>query len=206
MSAWRCRARQNLVTDVAQSKATDALDGILDDVAGDDADKPRRQLELVNDLLVKLRRRLSTGGSSAAAIASGDIVDLVASPLRVLRAVKRDQQFPASPEIGLAVAWLFTAGKGSPSLLQEIRRELASSDQVDILVSFITVSTHTSFSSKWVGLSVRARACLHLALVLGAQGKKAFSHEQPLHRSPAPSTTATLPEWMAERATPQLEA
>ncbi len=30
--------------------------------------------------------------------------------------------------------------KGSPSLLQEIRRELASSDQVDILVSFITVS------------------------------------------------------------------
>ena len=28
MSAWRRRARQNLVTDVAQSKATDALDGM----------------------------------------------------------------------------------------------------------------------------------------------------------------------------------
>ncbi len=40
----------------------------------------------------------------------------------------------------LAAPWLFTAGKGSPSLLQEIRRELASSDRVDILVSFITVS------------------------------------------------------------------
>ena len=119
---------------------TRQLGAILDDVAGDEADKPRRQLELVNDLLVMLRQRLSTGGSSAAAIASADIVDLVASPLRVLRAVKRDQQFPASPEIGLAVPWLFTAGKGSPSLLQEIRRELASSDQVDILVSFITVS------------------------------------------------------------------
>ena len=112
--------------------------GVID--AGDDADKPRRQLELVNDLLVTLRQRLSAGGSSAAAMASADVVDLVASPLRVLRAVKRDQQFPASPEIGLAVPWLFTAGKGSPSLLQEIRRELASSDQVDILVSFITVS------------------------------------------------------------------
>ena len=59
--------------------------------------------------------------------ASAEVVDLVASPLRVLRAVQRDQQFPASPEIGLAVPWLFTAGKGSPSLLQEIRRELASS-------------------------------------------------------------------------------
>lgn len=119
---------------------TRQLGAILDDVAGDDADKPRRQLELVNDLLVMLRQRLSAGGNSAAAMASADVVDLVASPLRVLRAVKRDQQFPASPEIGLAVPWLFTAGKGSPSLLQEIRRELASSDQVDILVSFITVS------------------------------------------------------------------
>ena len=28
MSAWRHRARQSLVTDVAQSKATDALDGM----------------------------------------------------------------------------------------------------------------------------------------------------------------------------------
>jgi hypothetical protein len=63
-------------------------------------------------------------------MASADVVDLVASPLRVLRAVKRDQQVPASPEIGLAVPWLYTACKGSPSLLQEIRRELASSDQV----------------------------------------------------------------------------
>jgi superfamily II DNA or RNA helicase len=116
------------------------LAAILDDVAGDDADKPRRQLELVNDLLVMLRQRLTAGDSSAASIASAEVVDLVASPLRVLRAVKRNLQFPASPEIGLAVPWLFTAGKGSPSLLQEIRRELASSDQVDILVSFITVS------------------------------------------------------------------
>jgi superfamily II DNA or RNA helicase/HKD family nuclease len=54
--------------------------------------------------------------------------------------VRRDRQFPAAPEIGLAAPWLFTAGKGSPSLLQEIRRELASADQVDILVSFIRVS------------------------------------------------------------------
>ena len=119
---------------------TRQLGTILDDVAGDDADKPRRQLELVNDLLVMLRQRLSTAAARLRRSASAEVVDLVASPLRVLRAVKRDQQFPASPEIGLAVPWLFTAGKGSPSLLQEIRRELASSDQVDILVSFITVS------------------------------------------------------------------
>lgn len=119
---------------------TRQLATILDDVAGDDADKAKRQLELVNGLLVMLRQRLAGGDGSAGSSASAEVVDLVASPLRILRAVQRDQQFPASPEIGLAVPWLFTAGKGSPSLLQEIRRELASSDQVDILVSFITVS------------------------------------------------------------------
>ncbi len=114
---------------------TRQLASILDDVSGDDTDKVKAQLELVNGLLVMLRQQLVVGDGAAA-----DVIDLVASPLRVLRAVQRDQQFPASPKIGLAVPWLFTAGKGSPSLLQEIRRELASSDQVDILVSFITVS------------------------------------------------------------------
>lgn len=118
---------------------TRQLSTILDDVSGDEVEKAKRQLELVNGLLVMLRQRLA-GKNAEGNPEAGEVVDLVAPPLRVLRAVQRDQQFPVSPEIGLGVPWLFTAGKGSPSLLQEIRRELASSDQVDILVSFITVS------------------------------------------------------------------
>ena len=125
--------------DFLSEVVTRQLASILDDVSGDDADKARRQLELVNGLLVMLRQRLMSQGEAQAS-GTGDVVDLVASPLRVLRAVRRDQQFSPSPEMGLSVPWLFTAGKGSPSLLQEIRRELASSDRVDILVSFITVS------------------------------------------------------------------
>jgi len=113
---------------------------LLDDVSGDAADKVKAQLALVNELLVMVRQRFAGGDGAVGTNPSADVIDLVASPLRVLRAVQRDQQFPVSPEMGLAVPWLFTAGKGSPSLLQEIRRELASSDQVDILVSFITVS------------------------------------------------------------------
>jgi len=119
---------------------TRQLGAILDDVARDDTDKPKRQLELVNELLVMLRQRLRAGDISAASSGLAEVVDLVASPLRVLKAVQRDHQFPVPPEIGLAAPWLFTAGKGSPALLQEIRRELASADEVDILVSFITVS------------------------------------------------------------------
>lgn len=116
------------------------LGAILDDLAGDDSDTPKRQLELVNELLVMLRRRLAAVDGASTPVGSAEVIDLVADPLRVLRAVQRDQQFRVAPEIGLAAPWLFTAGKGSPSLLQEIRRELASADQVDILVSFITVS------------------------------------------------------------------
>lgn len=110
---------------------------VLDDMSGEGADKATRQLELVNALLVELRRRLGTQSGNGS---FAEVVDLVVSPARLLRAVRQNRRFPAPPEVGLAAPWLFTAGKGSPSLLQEIRRELASADQVDILVSFITVS------------------------------------------------------------------
>ena len=127
-------------TEFLTDAITRQLGALLDDLPGEDADKVKAQLELVNGLLVMLRQRLVGGVGEVGTGPSADVIDQIASPLRVLRAVQRDQQFPASPEIGLGVPWLFTAGKGSPSLLQEIRRELASSDQVDILVSFITVS------------------------------------------------------------------
>jgi superfamily II DNA or RNA helicase/HKD family nuclease len=114
---------------------TRQLAAILDDLSGNDG--ASRQLELVNSLLVTLRDRLRREGHHDSA---AENIDLVAPPLRVLKGVQQNGHFPPSPEIGLAAPWLFTAGKGSPSLLQEIRRELASADQVDILVSFITVS------------------------------------------------------------------
>ena len=123
--------------EVLADTLTRQLAAILDDVAGDDAEKVHHQLELVNALLVSLRQRIAADARPAA---SAEIIDLVSTPLRLLKAVQRDRQFVVAPEIGLAAPWLFTAGKGSPSLLQEIRRELSSADQVDILVSFITVS------------------------------------------------------------------
>ncbi len=116
------------------------LAAVLEDLEGDEPEKARQQLELVNEMLVSLRRRLAGEQGSPTSQTRADVIDLVAPPLRVLRGVQRDRQFTEPPEVGLAVPWLFTAGKGSPSLLQEIRRELASSDRVDILMSFITVS------------------------------------------------------------------
>jgi superfamily II DNA or RNA helicase/HKD family nuclease len=113
------------------------LVGILEDMPGSGDDRLLRQLGLVNALLSHLRSRLRDDGDTSE---SDAIIDLVASPPRLLKAIQRDRQFPVSPETGLNAPWLFTAGKACPSLLQELRRELASADRVDILVSFITVS------------------------------------------------------------------
>lgn len=112
---------------------------LLEDLLSDGAEAVERQLALVNEVLVWLRQRVqATKGNVGAGVT--DVIDLLAPPARLLRAVHGEQASPTPPELGLAAPWLFTAGKGSPSLLQEIRRELASSDGVDILVSFITVS------------------------------------------------------------------
>lgn len=112
------------------------LVGILEDLP-DDAHRANHQLALMNGMLIDLRQRIRTESGSSETV---EVIDLLASPLRVLKGIQSAKQFHTAPEIGLSRPWLFTAGKGSPSLLQEIRLELASCDRVDILVSFITVS------------------------------------------------------------------
>lgn len=130
--------RTELLFDVLARQLASALED-----AGDGDQSPAlRQVDIVNALLVLLRQRQHQdrhSGHTAGQPVSAH-VDLIATPPRVLQSIRQDRQFPQAPELGLAAPWLFTAGKGSPSLLQEIRKELASADQVDILVSFITVS------------------------------------------------------------------
>ena len=134
-------AKTQVLTDNASGPLVEVLArqlaAILEDISADSPAKSLRQLELVNELLIALRQKLNTEKSLTD---PAEIIDLVSHPLRLLKAVQQNRRFPTPPETGLVAPWLFTAGKGSPSLLQEIRRELASADQVDILVSFITVS------------------------------------------------------------------
>ena len=104
---------------------------ILDDMHGEGEERLRQQLALANALLLHARERQS-------AHAKG--VDPISAPPQLLHAIHRHAPASPLPETGLAQPWLFTAGKGSPSLLTELRRELAACDQVDILVSFITYS------------------------------------------------------------------
>jgi superfamily II DNA or RNA helicase len=117
-----------LLTDlIAQSLAR-----VLEDAQGDTSTHSAQQLAIVNALLVELRSRLSR-----------DIerVDTLPAPAQRLRAVHAvGESAPLLPATGLAEPWLFTASKASPSLYHELRTEAVACDQIDILVSFITVS------------------------------------------------------------------
>lgn len=98
------------------------------------SDQAPIQLEMLNDVLRTLRTGLNARGGTA------EVIELLPSPATVLRAVRPPTRPMVAPDLGLTEPWLFTASKGSPALLHEIRRELASADAVDILMSFITVS------------------------------------------------------------------
>lgn len=123
--------------DVLADAVARQLADVLEDMSGEGSERLLRQLELVNTLLLALRQR-ALGERNGNELAQS--IDLVSAPVRLLKAVDGRRHFPVAPEVGLGMPWLFTAAKGSPSLLQEIRSELTSADRVDILVSFITVS------------------------------------------------------------------
>ena len=108
------------------------LRAILDDVTGVGDDRQFAQLTLINSLLHTVREEHPRAAAE---------VDSIKAPAHVLRAIYGPgATAPTAPQTGLSAPWLFTAGKGSPSLLNELRLEAAACDQIDILVSFITVS------------------------------------------------------------------
>ena len=126
---------QSIDTTEAAGRISDALHRVLskllEDIGGDDSERTLAQVAVVNSILADLRKRFP-----AATLDFSSVL----SPPSVLRGVFRGGHVCPPPETGLAVPWLFTAGRGSPSLLSELRKEIASCDAVEILVSFITLS------------------------------------------------------------------
>lgn len=106
------------------------LSQILAGISGSPQEKILAQASLINELLAHLRTRLKNAQSQ---------VELITPPT-VVKSLYPGHSVPELPHIGLAQPWLFTAGKDSPGLLNELLAELGSCDQVDILISFITVS------------------------------------------------------------------
>lgn len=107
------------LVDLLSRKLQDSFEAL----AGEGAEKASTQIALINDLL----RFLQKG-------------EQVPQQVEVLRWLGDSSVAPKLPQTGLLHPWLFTAGRGMPSLLNELRAEMSSCDRLDILVSFITMS------------------------------------------------------------------
>lgn len=108
------------------------LANVLEDVRTGEQDHADTQLAFVNQTLAQIR---------ALRLDSAVEQDSLVPPLRRLQSIHARGMTPGLlPDTGLANPWLFTAAKQSPSLLGELRREMVECEQIDILVSFITVS------------------------------------------------------------------
>lgn len=132
---------ENLSLEVSHNRLVESLSEQLSRVLAavgegeklTDNEKLSQQVELLNGLLQHARSTLKEETAA-------EIIDEFISPPQVLRSLYRKGEQPELPQIGLAQPWLFTAGKDSPALLNELISELSSCNHVDILVSFITVS------------------------------------------------------------------
>lgn len=123
--------------------------GLLEELQGKDDARATQELDIVTRVLAGLRQALPE-----------EMAPVLPLPARVLTAVHRRTPRPTPPETGLAGAWLFTAGRSDPALLEELRRELASADHVDVLVSFIL----------WSGVR-KLQDVLQSTAAVGADGK-----------------------------------
>lgn len=122
----KAERREHLLDELA-SRLSEILDGI--------SEKTDNKLEQEHAELKLISRLLSTARNEAK-----DEATSAFTPARMLSSVHAPRAAPALPQTGLRKPSIFTAARNDPSLLNELRIELASTDSVDIVVSFITWS------------------------------------------------------------------
>ncbi|MDB4932745.1 MAG: type restriction enzyme res subunit [Myxococcaceae bacterium] len=101
-----------------------------------------------------------------ATLVDGDVADLIreqrpSTPPRRLTSLYRGA-VPARPRTPLSTSTLLTRSRGEPPLGQELGREIATSDQVDAIIAFVTVSGVNAIRDALHDFSRRSGARLRL--------------------------------------------
>lgn len=133
---------------VLAAYAEAAVRRALDAIEGEDA--PERQAKLVNSLIEELAQQVRKDDSGLSDILEEDCVDLSErKPEQLLSLVPRLNSTGrvlaaglVRPLTSVAHTSLFTGAAHEPQLFSELRREIASADEIWLLVSFV----------KWSGL------------------------------------------------------
>ncbi len=99
-------------------------------VRGDTDDRLSRQVAIANDLLARLRELVPPGPPSG---------EDVQPPPRLLLSV-HDGTPPVRTVLPFAVTTVLTRAHGEPAIGHELAREIATAEDIDALVSFVTAS------------------------------------------------------------------
>lgn len=115
-------------------------------------DRLERQVELTNRIIGLLKD--CTGDESLAEASIPEDTRMLMAILDRVGVPQGAQRQVARPETGLSQSSLFTGSRTEPTLASEIKKEILSSDRIDILMSFI----------KWSGLRLFADELREFAL------------------------------------------
>ncbi|AXF58018.1 DUF3427 domain-containing protein [Salicibibacter kimchii] len=100
-----------------------------------------KQIQASNALIKKLSELLPEEDFRRLALdQEGEILTSIYSKLNNVRSIKNEN--PVRPVTPISESSLFTGSKAEPNMINELRNEILSSDQIDMLVSFI----------KWSGI------------------------------------------------------
>jgi superfamily II DNA or RNA helicase/HKD family nuclease len=119
--------RRHLLIDEFTAHIPELLDAVASG-SDQDSETARRELKLMADLLRATR----------SSVPDSKLPSMTASDVLVLHAVHEPNLRPIFPRTGLRQPWLFTSAKGEPSLYSELRAELETAEQLDLIISFIT--------------------------------------------------------------------
>ena len=123
-----------LTTDILADHVRDATRRSLNTIGGDGADRLSARLDVINRILETLRQAAASG-----AVSDGDSVAAGSSVLREVRRLDGFIEEPPRPRphISLRESALLVNGHRDYQVGQQVARELASADQVDLLCAFV---------------------------------------------------------------------
>jgi len=118
-----------------------ALSYVREEYKKDDHEALLQQIKTCNDVINSLSKRLDSEEFNQLKIAEeGEVLTYLYSTINSSKHINKEK--PLRPVTPMSESSLFTGSSHEPSMLEELRREILSSDSIQMLISFI----------KWSGL------------------------------------------------------
>ena len=149
------------------------------------------QIKLCNDIVSEVAMHTNEPDfEDNQILEKGEILTSLYNKLNSARAIAgKANQKVIRPETSIVENALFTGSKKEPSMLSELKKEIMSSDQVDLLVSFIKWSAIRPLLPELKAFTSRPNACLRVITTTYTQ---ATDYKAIISLSNLPNTTVKI--------------